>query len=188
MTDSDTSAISPITAAPLPDKIPLAEARAAGRFGHDKPTIDNSIVLLIDHQVGLLASTRDTSSAAELKSNIVGLARVAKALGLPTMIASSSAQWQNSDILPEIKELFPDTPIIRRTGIINAYEDPSFRTAFEKSVRVRLRHAELLGQLRAEDRSRPVRLTVLARWCCSSRRPGTGGSHDHLHRGRLARR
>lgn len=134
MTDSDTSAVSPITAVPLPDKIPLAEARAAGRFGHDKPTVDNSIVLLIDHQVGLLASTRDTSSAAELKSNIVGLARVAKALGLPTMIASSNAQWQNGDILPEIRELFPDTPIIRRTGIINAYEDPTFRSAFEKIV------------------------------------------------------
>jgi hypothetical protein len=58
MTDSYTSAVSPITAAPLPDKIPLAEARAAGWFGHDKPTVDNSIVLLIDHQVGLLASTR----------------------------------------------------------------------------------------------------------------------------------
>jgi hypothetical protein len=39
------------------------------------------------------------------------------------MIASSNAQWQNGDILPEIKELFPDTPIIGRTGIINAYED-----------------------------------------------------------------
>jgi len=58
VTDSYTSAVSPITAVPLPDKIPLAGARAAGRFGHDKPTVDNSIVLLIDHQVGLLASTR----------------------------------------------------------------------------------------------------------------------------------
>lgn len=134
MPDSNTSVVSPITVAPLPDKIPLAEARAAGRFGHDKPTVDNSIVLLIDHQEGLLASTRDTSSAAELKSNIVGLARVVKALGLPTMIASSNAQWQNGDILPEIKALFPDTPIIRRTGIINAYEDPTFRAAFEKIV------------------------------------------------------
>lgn len=38
MPNSDTSVVSPITAAPLPDKIPLAEARAAGRFGHDKPT------------------------------------------------------------------------------------------------------------------------------------------------------
>jgi NADH dehydrogenase len=151
----------PDTAAPLPDKIPLAEARAGGRFGHDKPTVDNSIVLLIDHQVGLLASTRDTSSAAELKSNIVGLGRVAKALGLPTMIASSNAQWQNGDILPEIKELFPGTPIIRRTGIINAYEDPTFRTAFEKIV----------AETRSPDSSRQMVLLQPTAWDRKERRP-----------------
>lgn len=123
--------ISPITDSPLPDKVSPEQARAEGRFGHSKPTVDNAVVLLIDHQIGLLASTRDTSSAAELKSNIVGLARVTKALGLPVLITSSNAQWQNGDILPEIQDLFPDTPIIRRTGIINAYEDPTFRAALD---------------------------------------------------------
>ncbi|ABL82709.1 MULTISPECIES: isochorismatase family protein [unclassified Nocardioides] len=134
MTDRPADVISAITDEALPDKVSLADARAAGRFGHDKPTVENSVVLLIDHQIGLLASTRDTSSAAELKSNIVGLARVAKALELPTLITSSNAHWQNGDVLPEIKELFPETPIIRRTGIINAYEDPTFRAAFDKIV------------------------------------------------------
>jgi len=32
------------------------------------------------------------------------------------------------------KEIFADQPIYRRTGIINAYEDPSFRKAFEALV------------------------------------------------------
>jgi len=132
MTDRAADVVSPITDSPLPDKVSLDDARAAGRVGHSKPTVDNAVVLLIDHQIGLLASTRDTSSAAELKSNILGLARVAKALDLPTLITSSNAQWQNGDVLPEIKELFPETPIIRRTGIINAYEDPTFRAALDK--------------------------------------------------------
>lgn len=132
MTDRAADVVSPITNAPLPDKVKLADARAAGRFGHSKPTIANSVVLLIDHQVGLMASLRDTSTAAEVKSNAVGLARVAKALELPVMITTSNAQWQNGDTLPEIKELFPDVPIIRRTGIINSYEDPTFRAALEK--------------------------------------------------------
>lgn len=138
--------VSPITDTPLPDKVPAAEARAAGRFGHDKPTTDNSIVLLIDHQIGLMASTRDTTTAAELKSNVVGLARVAKALELPVLITSSNAQWQNGDTLPEIKDLFPDVPIIRRTGIINAYEDPTFRAAFDRIVEeTGRRHVILAG-------------------------------------------
>lgn len=132
MTDRVADIVSPITDSALPDKVSRAEAQAAGRYGHSAPTVENSIVLLIDHQIGLLAGTRDTSSAAELRSNIVGLAKVAKALKLPTLITSSNAQWQNGDVLPEIKDLFPDVPIIRRTGIINAYEDPTFRAALEK--------------------------------------------------------
>lgn len=126
--------VSPITDNALPDKTSAIEARKAGRFGHDKPTPGNSIVLLIDHQIGLMAGVRDFVALSEYKSNVVGLARVAKALEIPTMITSSNAQWQNGDTLSEIKDLFADQPIYRRTGIINAYEDPTFRKAFEEVV------------------------------------------------------
>ena len=47
--------VSPITDIALPDKVSLADARSAARVGHDKPTSENSIVLLIDHQIGLMA-------------------------------------------------------------------------------------------------------------------------------------
>ena len=50
------------------------------------------------------------------------------------LISSSNAQWQNGDTLPEIKEIFPDQPVYRRTGIINCYEDATFRKAFEELV------------------------------------------------------
>ncbi len=126
--------VSPVTDSALPNKVSAADARKAGRFGHDKPTSKNSVVLLVDHQIGLMAGVRDFGSLAEYKSNVVGLARVAKALGIPTLITSSNAQWQNGDTLPEIKELFADQPIYRRTDIINAYEDPNFRKAFEDLV------------------------------------------------------
>lgn len=90
-------------------------------------------MLLIDHQIGLMASVRDTP-VAEYKSNVIGLARVAKALKIPTLVTSSNAHWHNGDTLPDIKELFADQPIYRRTGIVNAYEDPTFRKALEDIV------------------------------------------------------
>lgn len=138
--------VSPIADKVLPNRVRAADARAAGRYGHDKPTPDNAIVLLVDHQIGLLAGMRDTASLAELKSNIVGLARTAKALDLPVLVTSSNAQWQNGDTLPEIKEIFSDQPIYRRTGIINCYEDPAFRAAFEELVeRTGRRHVIVAG-------------------------------------------
>ncbi len=126
--------ISPTSDGALPPRTSFEQARKQGRMGYDKPTSQNAIMLFIDHQIGLMAGIRDFSSLAEYRSNIVGLARVAKALKMPVLISSSNAQWQNGDTLPEIKEIFPDQPIYRRTGIINCYEDPTFRKAFEDVV------------------------------------------------------
>jgi nicotinamidase-related amidase len=41
----------------------------------------------------------------------------------------------NGQLLPELKELFPDVPVIRRTGTINAYRWPEFREALEATGR-----------------------------------------------------
>lgn len=125
--------ISPITDQALPDKLSAEEAARQGHFVHSQPTPENSILLLIDHQIGLIESTR-AQQTSELRDNILGLALTAKALGIPVLISSSNAQWQNGDTIPELKEIFPDEPIYRRTGIINAYADPTFRKAFDDLV------------------------------------------------------
>ncbi|MCW2475685.1 isochorismatase family protein [Candidatus Symbiopectobacterium sp. NZEC151] len=119
----------------MPNKVSTADARKAGRVAYDKPTPENTIMLFIDQQVGLMASTRDFNQASGYKANVVALAEMAKALKIPVLITSSNAQWQNGDTLPELKEIFKDEPIYRRTGIINAYEDPSFRKALEDLVK-----------------------------------------------------
>lgn len=114
--------------------LPLMEEQREGKYSYSKPTPENSIILLIDHQIGLLSSVR-VPSLSELKNNILGLAKTAKALDIPVLISSSNAQWQNGDTMSEIKEMFPDEPIYRRTGIINAYEDPTFRQSLLKIVK-----------------------------------------------------
>ena len=124
--------VSPITDSVLPTRVSYADGAAAGRKPYDKPTPQNSILLLVDHQMGLMMGMRDTQSMSQLVTNISGLARTAKALDIPTLITSSNAQWQNGDNLPVLKEIFPDHPIYRRTGIINCYEDPTFRKAIEE--------------------------------------------------------
>lgn len=73
-------------------------------------------------------------------ANVVGLAQTAKALAIPTLLTSSNAQWQNEDLLPDLKALFPEQQIYRRTGIINCYEDPTFRKAIEHFQNIGRRH------------------------------------------------
>lgn len=126
--------LSPISDQILPLRSSAAQARAAGRAVYDKPTPENSIMLFIDHQIGLMASVRDFQQGAGYKANVLALAQMAKALEIPVLLSSSNAQWQNGDTLPELREIFKDQPVIRRTGIINAYEDPTFRQALEDLV------------------------------------------------------
>lgn len=126
--------VSPITDGVLGYRTSAVDARKIGRVAYEKPTPDNSIMLFVDHQIGLMASTRDFMQASGYKTNVVSLAQMAKALKIPVLVTSSNAQWQNGDTLPELKEIFKDQPIYRRTGIINAYEDPTFREALEDLV------------------------------------------------------
>ncbi|MBF3499161.1 isochorismatase family protein [Burkholderia pseudomallei] len=134
MIDRPEDIVSPTTNQIQPPVVSAEDAVRAGRVPYDKPTPENAIVLFIDHQIGLMAGVRDFSSLAEYRSNVVGLARAAKALKMPVLLSSSNAQWQNGDTLPEIKDIFGDEPIYRRTGIINCYEDPTFRAALENLV------------------------------------------------------
>ena len=97
-------------------------------------TPENSVVLLIDHQVGLANWIRD-QSPAEFKNAVLGLAGTAKTLGIPTILATSRDFGPNGQIFPELRELFPDVPVIRRTGTINAYRWPAFRAALEATGR-----------------------------------------------------
>ena len=134
LAQSNPEVVTPIDVGVTAPNTPATEAAAAGRFVYDKPTPGNSVMLFIDHQIGLMSGVRDFTSLAEYKNNVVGLAKMAKALEIPVLLTTSNAQWQNGDILPELREIFPDETIYRRTGIINAYEDSTFRGALEDLV------------------------------------------------------
>ncbi|MGR3502448.1 isochorismatase family protein [Pseudaestuariivita sp.] len=127
--DRPADIVSPITDGYLAPEIGADAALANGTYAYVPPTPDNAIMLFIDHQIGLMAGIRDFNALSEYKNNVVGLAKIADALDIPVLLTTSNAQWQNGDILPELKEIFADAPIYRRTGIINAYADPTFRRA-----------------------------------------------------------
>ena len=97
-------------------------------------TPENAAVLLIDHQVGLMNIVRDMG-AEEFRSNVLGFAKTVKALDMPVVLTTSRDWGPNGPIIPEIKELFPESEVIRRPGVINAYRWPAFREAVEATGR-----------------------------------------------------
>jgi len=94
----------------------------------ERLTPENAALLLIDHQVGLFTGVRDIP-VAELKHNVVALAKAAKVLSVPIIVTATSPEmW--GPIIPELREALPDISIINRTTV-NAFDEPRFAKAVE---------------------------------------------------------
>src|ERR1700687_1796961 len=101
----------------------------------ERLTPENAALLLIDHQVGLFTGVRDIP-VAELKHNVVALAKAVKVLGAPiVMTATSPEMW--GPIIPELTEALPGISIINRTTV-NAFDDARFAKAIEATGRKKL--------------------------------------------------
>ena len=98
---------------------------------------DNAVVLLVDHQAGLISLVQDYSPG-EFKNNVLALAAVAKFMKLPTILTTSFEDGPNGPLVPELKQMFPDAPFIPRPGQINAWDNDDFVTAIKETGRNQL--------------------------------------------------
>jgi nicotinamidase-related amidase len=108
---------------------------------YESLTSDNAALVLIDHQVGLMTGVRDYS-IAELKHNVVGLAKAAKALRLPIVVTTTARDSMWGPTIPELVEALPGVQIIDRSSV-NAFDDPQVARAIEATGRKKLIFAGL---------------------------------------------
>src|ERR1700748_469830 len=83
-------------------------------------TPENCAVLLIDHQPSQLANVNSHDPTIVI-NNVTGLAKAAKAFGIPTILTTISAK-RGGDIFKQVQAVFPDQKPIDRT-FINSWED-----------------------------------------------------------------
>ena len=98
---------------------------------------DDAIVLLVDHQTGLISLVQDFSPN-EFKNNVLALADLAKFFNLPTILTTSFETGPNGPLVPELKALFPDAPYIARPGQINAWDNEDFVKAIKATGKKQL--------------------------------------------------
>ena len=93
-------------------------------------TKDNSIILLIDHQVGTLEWSANRPKEMII-SRTVALAKLGKALGIPIVLTSSQETMAQGLLLPEIQEILPEeyAKRVKREGITNAWNDENYKKA-----------------------------------------------------------
>lgn len=99
-------------------------------------TSSNAALVLVDHQVGLMTGVRDYT-IAELKHNTVGLAKAARALELPIVTTTTSADTLWGPAFPELQAALPGQSFIDRTTV-NAWDDPRVEAAIRATGRNKL--------------------------------------------------
>jgi nicotinamidase-related amidase len=104
---------------------------------YKKLSKEDAVLLLIDHQAGLISLVQDFSPD-DFKNNLLALGDVGKFFNLPTILTTSFDQGPNGPIVPELKEQFPDAPFIARPGQINAWDNEDFVAAVKATGRNQL--------------------------------------------------
>jgi nicotinamidase-related amidase len=77
-------------------------------------TSENAVLILVDHQIGLMTGDRDYPIAL-LKHNVVTLAKAAKALTLPIVVTTTERDSMWGPTIPELVEALAGIEIIDRS-------------------------------------------------------------------------
>jgi len=104
-------------------------------------TPDNSALVVIDYQPSQIQAVTSIDHDL-LTRNIVSVARLGKAYGLPIVLSTVNVANGQGPTLPELKAVLSDSVEIDRTQI-NSWEDVDFRRAVEATGRKKLIMAAL---------------------------------------------
>jgi nicotinamidase-related amidase len=99
----------------------------------DRLTRSNAVLLLVDHQVGLVAGSR-YPEPQDLRKNVVGLARASKILGVPIVATTTMAGGMFGPIFPELADVLKGQEIIDRITV-NPFDEPRITSALKKTGR-----------------------------------------------------
>ncbi|HET6988288.1 MAG TPA: hydrolase [Kribbella sp.] len=99
-------------------------------------TPQNSALIVIDYQPRQVRTVKSIDRDL-LISNIVSVARTAKAYGLPIVLSTVNVANGQGPTIPELKEVLSDSVEIDRTSM-NSWEDVDFRRAVEATGRKKL--------------------------------------------------
>ena len=94
---------------------------------------DNAVLLLVDHQVGLVAGSR-YPEPQDLRKNVVGLARASTILGVPIVATTIMSDGMFGPIFPELADILKDQEMIDRTTV-NPFDEPRITSSIKRTGR-----------------------------------------------------
>ena len=96
---------------------------------------NDTIILLLDHQTGLLQTVKDIPPA-EVRTNTVALANIAELAGAPVIMTASEPNGPNGPLIEELQNIQgTKAQYVPRKGEISAWDNADFVKAVEATGR-----------------------------------------------------
>lgn len=114
----------------------------------NKFTTENAALLLIDYQEGTIKLAQNVPREQIIR-NMRALARVAAETGMPLVLTSSMETEFQGPTLDDLKEIAPEAyeKRVKRTGVVDCWDDPDYRAAVEATGRKKLIMAGLTNHV-----------------------------------------
>lgn len=109
---------------------------------------ENSALLLIDHQEGT-AGWMHSGPVDVMRRNAIAVAKAASVTGMPVVMTSSQEDQAQGLLFQEFAELLPEAYAsrIKRTGVVDSFDDPAFAAAVKNTGRTNLILCGLLTEV-----------------------------------------
>ena len=117
-------------------------------MAYDRYNSENAALLLIDHQVGTMGWMHSGPTDV-MQRNTIALARAAQITGMPVVLTSSQEDNAQGPLFPELESLLPNAfaSRVKRTGVVDCFDDPAYAEAVKATGRRRLIMAGLLTEV-----------------------------------------
>ena len=99
---------------------------------------NDTVFLFLDHQAGLFQTVKDIP-VDDLRRNVEMLAKLATLMKIPVITTASEPSGTNGPLMPEIHQIAPHAVYVARKGEVNAWDNPDFVRAVEKTGKKTLR-------------------------------------------------
>ncbi|KAF4978553.1 hypothetical protein FZEAL_5086 [Fusarium zealandicum] len=105
-----------------------AFAAKQGDFTFERLDKNNALLLIVDIQEGLYQLVRDFDPTL-YRDQILAHAALGEVFNLPVIMTSSAETGPNGPLVREILEMYPEAPLIKRQGEVDAWDSSDFRDA-----------------------------------------------------------
>jgi nicotinamidase-related amidase len=136
----------------------------ADSFPFERLSKNDSVLVVLDMQEGLYSVARDWD-ATLYRDNMIAHASLGSLFkDLPVIMTTSTEIGPNGPLPQEILDMYPDAPLIKREGEVNAWDNSEFRDAIKATGRKQIIIAGIVTDVCTAFLARSLRAEGYSVW------------------------